>query len=408
MLLDTNFSASRISTELWQCHNFACGTNGTLGGVVDGASLDGTKDTDESNNHSQGEKWKQRLWRLPMEHRFIVDQQTMSAPQSKAGKVTATTAASQQSDQDVSASKTTSSPAPKRQKSSLELDTDTKNTTNNNSIADSYESNGILDYLQHQFASVDQMKASNAYRNDDAGGNNADSAPAHIGDVHGKPRLFPLRHMNPPTASGQSPTYFLPISPDHNWPRCPRCNEAARPAVLMFDDLDWVYNLKQETRWQNWCHSLLKLAKQRIRGSSDVSDSDSTTDDVSENGWQTIDQESSDVMLSSSPPKQLTSGDQTAANPLKVLILEIGCGYNVPTCRMITENLVSNLSMRGGGATLVRINPSHPEADDPSIEDNFISLMAKGLVTLKEIDKEYQHLMHSNGDEVDAEEDVML
>lgn len=249
--------------------------------------------------------------------------------------------------------------------------------------------------------------------------------PSHIGDVHGKPRLFPLRYMHPPPTDSttdkydvQTQNYFLPISADENWPRCPRCQEAARPAVLMFDDLDWVYNLKQERRWQRWCESLLKLSKRRSRVGADAalsSDSASTVSDtnMSEKGWedvsdpeQKLDERAKDAPTST-PKPAADSGQQDTAtftsphqspnddqphSPLKVTILEIGCGYNVPTCRVITERLVCELAMRGGDATLVRINPSHPEPDDHAVEEFVISIMEKGLVALKMIQIEYERI----------------
>lgn len=84
------------------------------------------------------------------------------------------------------------------------------------------------------------------------------------------------------------------------------------------------------------------------------------------------------------------------SQPLKVLILEIGCGYNVPTCRMISETLVKHLTDRGGDATLVRINPTHPEADDEEIEDRFIGIEEKGLHVLREMDVLYRQLRQGN------------
>ena len=91
-------------------------------------------------------------------------------------------------------------------------------------------------------------------------------------------------------------------------------------------------------------------------------------------------------------------GNQPSSSPLKVAILEIGCGYNVPTCRVIAERLVCELTLRGGDATLIRINPSHPEPDDHSVEDYVISIMEKGLVALKMIDEYYTELKVEGSD----------
>jgi hypothetical protein len=81
---------------------------------------------------------------------------------------------------------------------------------------------------------------------------------------------------------------------------------------------------------------------------------------------------------------------------LKVAILEIGCGYNVPTCRRTAEILLLKLSMRGADASLIRINLSHPEPDDDDIEDSVISIMEKGFVALKLIDARYRELVELN------------
>jgi hypothetical protein len=190
----------------------------------------------------------------------------------------------------------------------------------------------------------------------------------------------------------------------------------------MFEDLDWVYNKKQEQRWRNWCQSLLKLCKHRARGgdSDQLSFSSTSTvengSDMSENGWENVfdegnvngEEESVDRtsrVPRASPAFAFVGGDDDSTqrerggeshksahqspHPLKVCILEIGCGYNVPTCRAISETIVSKLNSLGGDATLVRINPAHPEADDSSVEDNIISIMEKGLTSLNLIDAEY-------------------
>jgi hypothetical protein len=192
----------------------------------------------------------------------------------------------------------------------------------------------------------------------------------------------------------------------------------------MFEDLDWVYNKKQEQRWQNWCQSLLKLCKHHARGGDPDQlsfSSTSTVDngsDMSENGWENVfdegnanngEEDSSADRTSrvprASPAFAFVGGDDDSTqrerggeshksahqspHPLRVCILEIGCGYNVPTCRAISETIVSKLNSLGGDATLVRINPAHPEADDSSVEDNIISIMEKGLTSLNLIDAEY-------------------
>jgi len=87
---------------------------------------------------------------------------------------------------------------------------------------------------------------------------------------------------------------------------------------------------------------------------------------------------------------------QSSDPPLRVAILEVGCGYNVPTCRVVAESLIGELLMRGGDATLIRINPTHSEPDDDDIEDNIISISEKGLAALKLIDEHYKELIEAD------------
>ena len=99
--------------------------------------------------------------------------------------------------------------------------------------------------------------------------------------------------------------------------------------------------------------------------------------------------------ITSSPQSPLSSHE-----PLKVAIVEVGCGYNVPTCRVVAESLIGELLLRGGDATLIRINPTHSEPDDDDIEDNIISIPEKGLAALKLIDEHYEEL-------IEADEDIL-
>eukprot|EP00573_Skeletonema_grethae_P008503 CAMPEP_0201699400 /NCGR_PEP_ID=MMETSP0578-20130828/23814_1 /ASSEMBLY_ACC=CAM_ASM_000663 /TAXON_ID=267565 /ORGANISM="Skeletonema grethea, Strain CCMP 1804" /LENGTH=324 /DNA_ID=CAMNT_0048186161 /DNA_START=68 /DNA_END=1042 /DNA_ORIENTATION=- len=307
-------------------------------------------------------------------------------------------------------------PAPKRQKSISEVDEMDDDDTAN--ALGALMANAVQRHL--------------ASGGDEAGVTSSDDLPpAHIGDVHGNPRIYPLKHMQSPNGrQGASESYYLPIT--SNWPKCPRCNEAARPAVLMFEDLDWVYNKQQESRWQNWCQSLLKICKHRARGDDcdQLSLSSASTagngSDMSEGGWENVfeddrgDEAKSPEDRTSRVPRATTpiafsgvdtntprsdedqdienrnSPEPTSSIPLKVCVLEIGCGYNVPTCRAISESIVSKLTSLGGDATLVRINPAHPESDDPVVEDNVISIMEKGLASLKLIDEEYCKLQNQD------------
>ena len=73
---------------------------------------------------------------------------------------------------------------------------------------------------------------------------------------------------------------------------------------------------------------------------------------------------------------------------LKVCVLEIGCGLNVPTCRYTSEDMVESLHEKDGKATLIRINPDFPLVSD-SIADNSISIKSTGLRAIHKIDEFY-------------------
>ena len=61
----------------------------------------------------------------------------------------------------------------------------------------------------------------------------------------------------------------------------------------------------------------------------------------------------------------------------------------------MSERLACELSQRGGDPTLVRINPLHPESDDPDTEEFLISIKEEGLVALKEIDEYYTNFVQN-------------
>ena len=369
------------NTEVWQCANFECGTN--HGHVGCEEEEDSSVEEEEGIGEDGVEKtlstgWERRLWRLPLDHVFEVDSKTMSAPSTKSLQ--------EETHIEKSLDDLPTGNLSKKRKSDADL------------TARHDDTNGedVLNYLQNQFAAANEMDSITT------------TTPAHIGDVHGKPRLSHLKSMMHPTPSQEPNHYYLPISPTENWPRCPRCHELARPAVLMFDDLDWVYNSEQEKRWQCWYRAVLRLCQSRASGNDETSqDSDVSSvneSDVSNSGWQDVSEGGSECqpMLEESKPMPLEQDipshppSTSPSQPLKVLILEIGCGYNVPTCRMISETLVKHLTDRGGDATLVRINPTHPEADDEEIEDRFIGIEEKGLHVLREMDVLYRQLRQGN------------
>ncbi|KAK3286164.1 hypothetical protein CYMTET_6267 [Cymbomonas tetramitiformis] len=126
-----------------------------------------------------------------------------------------------------------------------------------------------------------------------------------------------------------------------NHPTCGQCKAPARPAILMFGDSAWIDTEEQSARWEEWSEAVLQLS---------IPDSDTKP-------------------------------------PLKVCILEVGCGGNVITVRANTERIYKQVTSSGGNCTVVRINPELPLADNDEYQTDFVSIMSKGLPALKEIDR---------------------
>jgi hypothetical protein len=123
---------------------------------------------------------------------------------------------------------------------------------------------------------------------------------------------------------------------ERNWPRCVRCGGVARPSILMFGDGAWVEDGVALDRWEAWREALVALA----------------------------------------PPKGY-----------RVVVLEVGCGGNVTTVRMGSEDLVRELRSAGACATLVRINPELPLADDETLQPATLSILSTGLAAVRAIDE---------------------
>jgi hypothetical protein len=122
-----------------------------------------------------------------------------------------------------------------------------------------------------------------------------------------------------------------------NRPVCPSCQEAARPAILMFSDFAWVDNDAQEDRYHSWLEAVAEETDKRGEG-----------------------------------------------NPLKACILEIGAGMNVPTVRRNSEAVGRKLANIGAKSTVVRINLDFPRMDGSSATKiDFVPLCGGGLATLE-------------------------
>merc|ERR1712226_1726590 len=94
-----------------------------------------------------------------------------------------------------------------------------------------------------------------------------------------------------------------------NHPMCPFCHGAARPAILMFGDSDFIDNKPQVCRWNSWIGAVGCLADEHATEESD--------------------------------------------QPLRVAILEIGCGNNVNTVRDLSEKQLRQLRLRGADVRLI-------------------------------------------------------
>ncbi|KAL3903191.1 MAG: hypothetical protein SGARI_005487 [Bacillariaceae sp.] len=94
-------------------------------------------------------------------------------------------------------------------------------------------------------------------RTDDKEANDDPDATARIGHTKGKgDRNNRLKHM--PPGVDQDGWATLP-SQSGNWPRCGHCGALARPAILMFGDFGWKYDMAQNTRWELWRESVMDL-----------------------------------------------------------------------------------------------------------------------------------------------------
>jgi len=194
----------------------------------------------------------------------------------------------------------------------------------------------------------------------------------------------PSNSDNPslPTATIQPPHPPAP-SPKlkSTYPKCPLCQQLARPAILMFGDNAWIDNAAQAQRWTTWKKALYDLTRHYCQQRCQDSDTFHNTTTTAGPAAAVTDD---DDATSGAATNDATS----TSLPLKTCILEVGCGVNVATCRVTSEKLVDDLVALGGDVTLVRINPDYPLTmfEDDEIGARTISIMAKGLESLKAID----------------------
>merc|ERR1712224_1020596 len=129
-----------------------------------------------------------------------------------------------------------------------------------------------------------------------------ESQAPRIGCVKGGGRPNALRYM-PLAPSGAA---SVDVGFRDNHPSCPFCGRSARPAILMFGDSDWEDIASQQRRWTVWRRSL----------------------------------------------EDLIEAKPTA---LRVVILEIGAGGNVPTVRCNSESVLRSAKDAGADVKLIRI-----------------------------------------------------
>ena len=140
-----------------------------------------------------------------------------------------------------------------------------------------------------------------------------------------------------------------------NWPHCGHCGALARPAIFMFGDFGWKYDMAQNARWELWRETVLELVDK-------------------------------------------TTTNDTDDPPIKICVLEMGCGVRVATCRNVAERMVEDVLKRGGEATLVRVNPDFPEAAEGlEFQENTVSIRCKSKFALEKMNKVIQRVANEEG-----------
>mmetsp|Transcript_41425 Transcript_41425/g.129114 ORF Transcript_41425/g.129114 Transcript_41425/m.129114 type:complete len:182 (+) Transcript_41425:1343-1888(+) len=130
-----------------------------------------------------------------------------------------------------------------------------------------------------------------------------------------------------------------------NHPKCPSCGGDARPAILMFGDMEWQDVSAQSRQWAEWRK---------------------TTQAVMEDA---------------------------SAGSVRAVILEIGAGGNVTTVRNTSEQQLRAFMHAGAAVHLVRVNPEYPLGDEDDFSpdgdsgERVISVMGKGLDSIYRIER---------------------
>jgi NAD-dependent SIR2 family protein deacetylase len=99
--------------------------------------------------------------------------------------------------------------------------------------------------------------------------------------------------------------------------------------------------------------------------------------------------------------------DDIVLNGKKLVILEFGCGMNVPAVRIETEEVLADCLDRiqskgdeqdnkGGGVTLVRVNPKDAGIENEQLQDHVISIFNTSLSAIQSIDQALSELVHAS------------
>ena len=170
----------------------------------------------------------------------------------------------------------------------------------------------------------------------------------------------------PPAAhAGASSAYWTPsASFATNVPRCP-LGHLARPSVLMFNDANWLRPEAAEQRYLRWMHAML-----------DVAERDSS---------------------------------------LSVVVLEVGCGLNVPTVRWRSESVWQLVRQRQqqregqgklGRRGFVRVNLNESRIDVEGKDEDCVSVELGGLMFTRLIDGLLEKKRRGRRQKRKAEDDV--
>lgn len=270
------------------------------------------------------------VWRIPRDFRFIVDKETMLAPDCPAAS-SSTTAPSQPAGEESKGEEEGVVPALQRL-----LPEASGEAPSGEVPAESAAEKEEPDAQANEDAGEGQDQGDTTMEEEEAA-----REPARVGRVWGKLRETTLKYMPDPPPG----TCFKGFETNH--PKCPYCGAEARPAILMFGDMSWQDVTPQQKQWSNW----RKAVKAHV--------------------------------------EEVTEAGKT----IRAVVLEIGAGGNVTTVRNQSEEQLRQLLMAGADAHLVRVNPEYPLGDEDAFSpdgtncDNVVSVMSRGLDAINRIER---------------------